>query len=217
MRAARAQEINYDKYLIDWPMEYYRFMDAMERKKLLQLSIERGLDPEGDALRMEIWNRRYPNADVLAERGDTIIDAFLAVWVHLDYVNERIGSWFMSKKLVKDTKKHLEKMGIARYEASDNNAKEAIRNELYHLACYYIKFCREDSKFNSLVMGVGKLNEEAFANKIAETFYHVCYRAPKGIGLENEFKSFQEAAHDAYEDIFPQFVQFLDDRIIEGK
>lgn len=217
MRAARAQEMNYDKYMIDWPVEYYRSMDAMERKKMLQHAIELGLDPEGDTLRLEIWNRRYPNADALTEKGATVVDVFLAAWMHLYYVNERLGSWFTGKKLVKDTKKYLETMGIEKYEESGDVAKETIRNELYHLACFYIKFCKEDSKYSSLVMGLGKLKEDAFANKIAETFYHVCYRAPKGIGMEKEFKSFREAAHDAYEDIFPQFVRLLDERIAEGK
>lgn len=217
MRAARAEGINYDKYMIDWPMEYYRSMDAMERKKMLEYAMELGLDPEADAIRMEIWNRRYPNGDALAKKGETIVDAYLAAWMHLYYVNERLGSWFIGKKLLKDTRKYLEKMGIQEYEAAGKVAKETIRNELYHLACFYIKFCKEDSKYSSLVMGLGKLKEDAFANKIAETFYHVCYRAPKGIGLEKEFTSLREAAHDAYEDIFPQFVRLLDERIAEGK
>ena len=141
MRVARKKEINYEKYLENWPYEYYQIMDARKRRKVLELSIEQGLDPEGDALRMEIWNRRYPNADLNAKKGTTVTDDFLAAWMHLDFVNEKLGSWFMGKKLLKDTKKYLEKLGLAEYEARGEIAKEAIHNELYHLTCFYIKLC----------------------------------------------------------------------------
>lgn len=217
MRVARTQEVNYDKLLMDWPAEYYRSMEPMERKKLLLEALERGLSPEEDKIRLEIWNRRYPEAERVSKKGDTIVDAYLAAWMHLYYVNERIGSWFGQKKLIKDTKKHLDILGISYYESAGQVEKQMIRNELYHLACFYIKMCKEDSKYSALVMGLGKLKEDSFANKIAETFYHVCYRAPKGLGLENEFKLLQEAAHDAYEDIFPFFLNLLDERILEGK
>lgn len=217
MRAARAQEVNYDKYMMNWPIEYYRMMDPMERKKMLMYAMEQGLDPEGNKIRMELWNLRYPDADTLSAKGKTIIDRYMAAWVHLDYVNERVGSLFFGKKIIKDTKQHLDRMGVTEYEKAGGCAKENLRNELYHLACFYISFCKEDSKYNALVMGVGKLKEDAFANKIAETFYDVCYRAPKGLGMEMEFKLWQEAAHDAYEDIFPQYVYLLDERIRDGK
>ena len=91
MRVARKKEINYEKYLENWPYEYYQIMDARKRRKVLELSIEQGLDPEGDALRMEIWNRRYPNADLNAKKGTTVTADFLAAGMHLDFVNDKLG------------------------------------------------------------------------------------------------------------------------------
>lgn len=216
MRVARAQEVNYEKAFMDWPAEYYRSMEPMERKKLLMAAIERGLMPEEDAIRLELWKRRYPKAEQQVQKGDPILDTYLAAWMHLYYVNERLGSWFGRKKLLKDTKKHLEDMGLLYYEEAGALETQMIRNELYHLACYYIKICKEDSKYSSLVMGLGKLKEDSFANKIAETFYHVCYQAPKGLGLDKEFHLLMEAAHDAYEDIFPNHLRLLDERIEGG-
>ena len=42
--------------------EYYRELDPVVRKKLLDKSIEAGEDPENNAIRRELWEMRYSEA-----------------------------------------------------------------------------------------------------------------------------------------------------------
>ena len=106
-----AREKDYTKLLENWPYEYCHTTDPIERRIILNLSIEKGLDPDGDALRMALWNRRHPNAEKQYTKGKTIIDESLKAWMALDIASADVYSFFGKKKVIKEARKQLEILG----------------------------------------------------------------------------------------------------------
>lgn len=202
---------DYRKLLENWPSSYYHLEEPMERKALLDLAIESEIDPVGNEIRLLLWNRRYPKGEKLAAKGKMVLDMFVRTWMLLDVTSGRLNSRFRHKKLLKDTKKQLEFLGLDVIETYGKKGIRILYEEMYQLVYYYMKLCAEDRTYGTIILGLGKLNQELYAKKVAENIYRVCYKVPDVLGLQNEFAILQMAAQDAYSEMFPKYLEIYEE------
>lgn len=211
-----AREKDYNKLLENWPYEYCRTTDAIERRVLLNLAIERGIDPDGNKIRMMLWNRRHPDAERQYAKGKVIVDEFLKAWMALDIISADVNSWFGRKKVIKETKKQLEILGKDAVSSYGKLGEQIYYEEMYQLTYLYMRLCEDDRNYNTIVMGVGKLKPEEYANKVAQNIYRVCYKLAIGLEMQEEFSVFQKAAQEAFYDMFPRFETVFDNVLKTG-
>lgn len=205
-----AREKDYESLLANWPYEYYHTRDAAERRTLLEMSMERKLDPEADQVRMMIWERRYPKAGGKNEGGNGLLDTYLKSWMDFRFASDKMNSWFHAKGLIKEAKKNLEAMGFDMVKEYGETGAKALYDELYHMAGLYMDLCSEDRNYGCFLLGIGKMSKESLINKMAREICDVAYKVPAGLGLEAECAPLKKAATEAFYDKFPNFENCLD-------
>lgn len=211
-----AREKDYYKMLENWPYEYCHMTDAIERRILLNLAIEQELDPEGNKIRLELWNRRYPNAEKQYAKGKTIVDESLKAWMALDIASADVYSLFGKKKVIREARKQLEILGKDFVSQYGKLGEQIYYEELYQLTWQYMRLCEDDRNYNTLLMGVGRLKPDEYANKVAQNIYRVCYKIPHVLDMQEEFSVFQKAAREAFYDMFPRYEAIYDQVLATG-
>ncbi len=200
-----AREKDYSRLLIDWPYEYVRMKSPVERKRLLDAAIEAGIDPEGNEIRLMLWNRRYPEG--------VEADEYLKAWMYFDFVADSLKSWFGKGKRLKETKQYLDTMGIYAVKEYGELGDRILYEEMYHLVYNYIQLCGDDRNYGSLILGLGKMSKESYALKVANNLCRVCHKVAYGLELQEEFGVLQKAAMEAYYDSFPEYEELYDKAI----
>ena len=211
-----AREKDYYKMLENWPYEYCHMTDAIERRILLNLAVEQGIDPEGNQIRMDLWNRRHPNAEQQYAKGKTVVDESLKAWMALDIASADVYSWFGKKKVIKEAKKQLDILGKEYVRQYGELGEQIYFEELYQLTWLYMRLCEDDRNYTSLLMGVGRLKPDEYANKVAQNIYRVCHKIPRALDMQEEFSVFQKAAQEAFYDMFPRYQNIFDDVLETG-
>lgn len=211
-----AREKDYEKLLENWPYEYYHMRDAIERKKLLDLAIEKGLTPVENEIRSMLWNLRYPDGENLYAKGEIVVDKFIASWMYFDYAADRTQSWFGKSKLIKNVKKNLENLGAEAVKPYGNLGELVLYDEYYQLIYLYMHLCEEDRNYGSLILGLGKMSKDSYALKVAKNLYRTCYKVALDLDMNDEFAILQKAATEAYYDEFPNYQEAYDNVIAHG-
>lgn len=202
------REKDYDKMMENWPYEYYKERDAIERKKLLDAAMERGIDPEGDKIRKMLWEMRY----IFSEKtGELIQDNYLKAWMDFRFAVGKTNSFFQGKRIVKEAKDDLEAMGFEAVKEYGELGQKVLYDELYHLVNLYIQLCSEDRNYGSIILGLGKMNKESYVAKVAKEVHEVTSRMPKNLGMEEYCALLKKAGQEAFYDAFPNFEQYLDE------
>lgn len=210
----KGKEKDYECLLADWPDAYYRTRDAYERKRLLEMSADRGLDPEGDKIRAALWEIRYRKMEGKADsKNKGLQDTYLKAWMTFNYAAERMGSGFVRRSLQKELKKELENMGPDVVNEYGELGEKVLYDELYHMVNLYIQLCADDRAYGSVFLGLGKMKKESFVGKIADEIYSAAYRVPVGMGLEEESRLLTKAATEAFYDAYPDYENYLSELI----
>lgn len=209
-----AREKDYERLLERFPYEYYSMDDPIERKKLLDLATERGIDPEGNVVRYLLWNRRHPDAQKQIAKNQIVTDMFIKSWMALDILSEDTKSRWKKNRITKNVKKQLEVLGLDLVLPYGMQGVQVYYEEMYQLIRYYIQLCQEDKIYGSAVLGLFKLPKDEYANKVAQNLYRVCHKIPKDLEMQEDFAILQKAALEAFYDMFPGH-QDIYDKVLE--
>ncbi len=202
-RVSQISKEELDRRMISWPDAYYQEREPEVRRAMLEEAERLNLTPEDNAIRRQIFERRYPN---LKKNDAQMYDSFLKVWMEFRFAVENGG--FFQRKLQKNAQKVLEETGYLLMTTEQE--KRMLYQEIRHLGLLYISLCQEDAGYNSVIMGFGHLSDEKLTRKITAEFKSVAIEAPKKLGMTEELSIWTEALTDTIREIFPNAVSEME-------
>ena len=176
---------------------YYKETDPMKRQRLLDKSIENGEDPEGNAIRKELWEIRYAEKSSAAK--DSRADGYLGLWMTMEFNKYQAGRALAKRRITKEMKKWTEKLKFSEFQ----NAEDPLRQELFYRECVhmvytYLKLSRDDKNYNSYLMGLLRMKKENAEEKMKKDIIETGIEFPEKTGIE-ELKIVARAAREVYE------------------
>lgn len=179
---------------------YYREYDPEKRRKLLEQSAAAGEDPEGNAIRRELWEIRY--TEVPKSKGQ-LADGFFILWMAMEY-NKNPGKRFLGVKSArKEIRQHLEKLQFDKLCAKGSLYQELLYKECCQLVRSYIDISMHDRNYNSTLFGILTMSKDSSHEKLANDIYVTAIDLPRAIGMEEEMAYFVKAAREVYTEMFP--------------
>lgn len=179
----------------DWLDQYNRATDAETKKKYLDEGIAR--DPsEVNTYRKFVWEKRFTkNGKITGE--DTFMNSFIA----LNFQQEQLTSFFAHKRAAKKVDTIYAQLLLS--DHLEDYQKEVLYQEYRNLISIYVQLCRHDSKYQSVLLGLGTLKEEDLSYKLAKDLYRIVCGAPRLCGRAEDFALLSEAARDSFFSYFP--------------
>ncbi len=179
---------------------YYKETDPLKRLKILNKSIENGEDPEGNAIRKEIWEVRY--AEQSAASRQTRADGFLGLWMTMEFNRYSAGKYFGKKSAIKETHRWLDKLKFAEFQNdADPLKKELFYRECVHMVYTYVTLSREDKNYNSYLLGFLRMKKESAEEKMKKDIYETGIELPEKLGIE-ELNIVARATQEVYDQEF---------------
>ena len=175
---------------------YYKETDPMKRQRLLDKSIENGEDPEGNAIRKELWEIRY--AEKSSASKDSRADGYLGLWMTMEFNKYQAGRVLAKRRIVKEMKKWTDKLKFSEYQNADPLRQELFYRECVHMVYTYLKLSRDDKNYNSYLMGLLRMKKENAEEKMKRDIIETGIEFPEKTGIE-ELKIVAQAAKEVYE------------------
>ncbi len=184
----------------DWTVDYYMELDPEKRQVILNEHIMEPLT-EADEYRKTLWIARYgkrrPNKDV-----------FVGYLMNLKYIAES-GSVDLGGQKKKLAAEVIHGLGLYEIEKQSEEHKAILYAELKNTCLKYIDISAKGRGFTSVLFGMGQLDDESVAKKIADQLSTVVYTAPHILRMDKEFAFLQKAAVDAFRSVYPNREHFL--------
>ena len=181
---------------------YYKEIDPMKRKALLEKSIQEGQTPEEDAIRKELWEIRYKETSE-ADKSRRA-DGYLAFWMALEYNRKSYGSLFRWRGARKEITKHLKKLKFDEIQEKSPLHKELLYRECCHMVRTYMQLCEEDKNYNSLAFGIMSLSDDKKVEKLRQDIRETAFQLPGAVKMEKELDIVVRAAKEIYSDYFSE-------------
>ena len=184
----------------DWTVNYYTELDPEKRQIILNEHI---IDPptEADIYRHKLWVARYGK-----RRPKN--DAFIGYFMSLKYIAES-GSVNLGGQKKKLAAEIIHGLDLYEIEKQSEEQKVILYEELKNTCLKYIDISAKGRGFTSVLFGMGQLDDESVAKKIADQLSTVVYTAPHILHMEKEFAFLQKAAVDAFRSVYPNREHFL--------
>lgn len=180
---------------------YYREQDPMKRKALLEESIQAGEDPEGNAIRKEIWNIRYQGS---SDSGNSSrADGYLGLWMVLEFNRDAARKMFGIKGARKEINKHLDKLKFEELRSKGPQYEELLYRECCHMVKLYMELCAQDRTYNTVLCGIMSMSNDKSKQKLKKDIYETAVALPPSIHMEKELGMITRAAMEMYEVHFP--------------
>lgn len=187
------------KSLLD---RYYQEQDPMKRKKILEKYTATGEEPELNAIRKEIWEKRYSDGSSAVKNGRA--DGYLRIWMETKFADGNTSHFFGGvKRAQKSFRKLIAAAGLDNIEAKSKEYQELLYRECLHAATLYLDSCLSDKNYSTGLLGLMKLPDDAIATKISKDVYVTAIRVPRQLDLEKELAYFSRAALEVYFEKFP--------------
>lgn len=184
----------------DWTVNYYTELDPEKRQVILKEHMEEP-PTEADAYRQRLWVARYgkrrPKNDV-----------FVGYLMSLKYIAES-GSVDLGGQKKKLAAEVIHGLDLYEIEKQSEEHKAILYVELKNTCLKYIDISAKGRGFTSVLFGMGQLDDESVAKKIADQLSTVVYTAPHILHMEKEFAFLQKAAVDAFRSVYPNREHFL--------
>lgn len=190
-----------EERLLAWPDSYYNESEPQLRREMLDLAIGKGLSPEEDRIRDELFRIRYPEYGLT--KAEMTKDVYLMSWISIRLVGNEVSGPFSRRGHIRKVRKALEDMGFGKMKQYGQKGEDLLYLELKHLGTLYFHLCREDKQYGSVILGIGRLSSESLAGKAAAEAYLIAYDVPERLGLSEECALWTRAVRDAYEAVFP--------------
>lgn len=184
----------------DWAVNYYTELDPEKRQVTLKEHMEEP-PTEADAYRQRLWVARYGK-----RRPKN--DAFVGYLMSLKYIAES-GSVDLGGQKKKLAAEVIHGLDLYEIEKQSEEHKAILYEELKNTCLKYIDISAKGRGFTSVLFGMGQLDDESVAKKIADQLSTVVYTAPHILHMEKEFAFLQKAAVDAFRSVYPNREHFL--------
>ena len=180
--------------------QYYRETEPEKRKELLEQAIASGEDQEANEIRKEIWEARYTGTT--NEGG--IADGYLKFWMALEFNRNAGHKIFGSGRAQKEIRRELDDVKFREIRAKSALHEELLHRECQHLVRFYMDLCEKDKNYNSVLCGLITIKKESSEAKMKRDIYETAIRLPKDLNLEEELSLITKAAHEVYEQEYPE-------------
>ncbi len=187
---------------MDTPLiaEYYKQIDPIKRRKILEKS-EAGMeDPEGNRIRKELWEIRYKEKS--AADPNTRADGYLRLWMAMEFNRNAAGKLFGARSAKKEITKLLDTLEFARFQGGTDLEQELLYRECCHMVRSYIEISRRDKNYNSVLMGLFAMKKETAELKLQSDIRDTAINLPSAIGMEKELNIISKAAREISELMF---------------
>ena len=169
-----------------WRIAFYKETDPVKRLELLKANTGDG-ESEKDKYRKQLWIARYG-------KRTPVKDEFMRCLMEMKYLAE--GTIAAT-------------LGLSESLLQEKVYKEILLQELQNVFLKFIEVSRGGRAFTSLVFGMGQMSEEGVTKKIAQQISMIAFRAPHLLHMEKEFALLQEAALEAFRQVYPNREHFL--------
>ena len=190
-------DFDIEALLENWPDSYYEERDPVNRRRLLDAADEAGLTPEDNAVRRNLYKKRYGR-----ERRGIVQDNYLRMWMDFTFFVRNGNPKRSLRRDQAKIRKILKDTGFAEYAQADERAQQLLYRELYHLAMLYISVCVEDKGYNAVLLGFGHISNDRLIEKIEHDVRDVAVVLPRDWELAEEMALFTRAVSDAFADTF---------------
>ena len=177
-----------------WIIAFYKETDPVKRLELLKANTGGG-ESEKDKYRKQLWIARYG-------KRTPVKDEFMRCLMEMKYLAEGTTVDLGGKRRKQGAK-------IAATLGQEKVYKEILLQELQNVFLKFIEVSRGGRAFTSLVFGMGQMSEEGVTKKIAQQISMIAFRAPHLLHMEKEFALLQEAALEAFRQVYPNREHFL--------
>ena len=203
-----------EERMLAWPDSYYNEREPALRRQMLDLAREKGLSPEEDRIREELFSLRYPEYG--KSRQENTKDSYINAYLTFLFIANSLDKMFSFKKAkVRQAKDELRAMGIAKMAEKGRIGEDILFLEIKHMATLYYYLCREDKQYGAVLFGFGNIGEDSVAAKAGQEAYKVAYLVPEQLGMKEECALWTRAITEAYETVFPDSDSLA--RRIEGE
>ena len=176
-----------------WRIAFYKETDPVKRLELLKANTGDG-ESEKDKYRKQLWIARYG-------KRTPVKDEFMRCLMEMKYLAE--GTTVDLGAKIAAT------LGLSESLLQEKVYKEILLQELQNVFLKFIEVSRGGRAFTSLVFGMGQMSEEGVTKKIAQQISMIAFRAPHLLHMEKEFALLQEAALEAFRQVYPNREHFL--------
>ena len=179
-----------------WIIAFYKETDPVKRLELLKANTGDG-ESEKDKYRKQLWIARYG-------KRTPVKDEFMRCLMEMKYLAEGTTVDLGGKR-----RKQGATLGLSVSLLQEKVYKEILLQELQNVFLKFIEVSRGGRAFTSLVFGMGQMSEEGVTKKIAQQISMIAFRAPHLLHMEKEFALLQEAALEAFRQVYPNREHFL--------
>ena len=148
------------------------------------------------------------DAAPLAGKRTPVKDEFMRCLMEMKYLAEGTTVDLGGKRR-KQGAKIAATLGLSESLLQEKVYKEILLQELQNVFLKFIEVSRGGRAFTSLVFGMGQMSEEGVTKKIAQQISMIAFRAPHLLHMEKEFALLQEAALEAFRQVYPNREHFL--------
>ena len=184
----------------DWTVDYYMELDP-EKRQIIYNDHIADSQTEADVYRQKLWVARYGK-----RRPKN--DAFIGYLMNLKYIAES-GSVDLGGQKKKLAAEVIHGLGLYEIEKQSEEHKAILYAELKNTCLKYIDISAKGRGFTSVLFGMGQLDDESVAKKIADQLSTVVYTAPHVLHMDKEFAFLQKTAVDAFRLVYPNREHFL--------
>ena len=180
----------------NWLKKYLTGTNAQEKLPYLQKGLE--LDPTTDnKFRETLFKKRY-----LDQNGNiTGMDYFLRQWMELMLQYSKGKSVFGNRGKKKKAEIICKELMLK--EKLGESEKQVLLEELTNVIAVYIDLGIKDKNYGSLLLGYGRIDDDALKLKIAQDLIKGAIVFPESVNMDEEYAILGRAAKEAYIACFP--------------
>ena len=187
--------------------QFYTLLPRDERRQCLQQLLASGeLTDACDAQLQALWQLRYEQKRLLR----TLPDAFLNALMDLLYLDSQRQSGLSLRRLQKELQKTAFALGLDRFADAPAEAQALFAAEWQNCAAYFAHLGQEDHAYNSGILHLRPLQEQALAEKLLRDFRVMARTLPQAADLQALFSPLAEALHAAFCAQYPQWASSAD-------
>lgn len=187
--------------------QFYTLLPRDERRQCLQQLLASGeLTDACDAQLQALWQLRYEQKRLLR----TLPDAFLNALMDLLYLDSQQQSGIGLHRLQKELQKTAGALGLDRFAGASLEEQALFLAEWQNCAAYFAHLGQEDHAYNSGILHLRPLQEQALAEKLLRDFKTMACTLPQAADLQALFSPLAEALHAAFCAQYPQWASSAD-------
>ena len=187
--------------------QFYTLLPRDERQQCLQQLLASGELTDVCAAQLQtLWQLRYGQKRLLR----TLPDAFLNALMDLLYLDSQRQSGIGLRRLQKELQKTAGALGLDRFAGASLEEQALFLAEWQNCAAYFAHLGQEDRAYNSGILHLRPLQEQALAEKLLRDFRVMACTLPQAADLQPLFSPLANALRAAFCAQYPQWASSAD-------